>query len=119
MMVLAVPHCALPWYKFWHEGSYSEHPVCKQVSGAAAAEPRIAGPISYIQPKLQGRQLQAKAQAAAHDTVATTQSAAQGSWWVPDASEQQAIASQGTVSQAAVKKQKGAKTEGEKVGHSC
>ena len=96
----------------------------QQVSGAAAAEPRIARPISYIKVKQQGRALQAEAEspavgtftqgAAAGPAAASAQAdsaPAQGSWWVADASTQHVADTQGDA-----KHHKKAKAEGEKVG---
>ena len=93
----------------------------QQVAGAAAGEPRIAGPITYIKPRQQGRQLQAKeeASAAAKAAAADSQPArdpAVGSWWVQDASEKHAAAGP-QATETAAGKQKAAKAEGEKVGH--
>ena len=85
----------------------------KQVSGAAAAQSRIAGPISYVKPN--GRQLQATAKEGTVKTAAKSAAAAQpelqGSWWVPDSSDQKPAAAEGSVAG-----QKGAETGSKKVG---
>lgn len=90
--------------------------ACKQVCGAAGGQPRIAGPITYT-PVIgqQGRRLQAQAivdsvSGDATPMVPSTTSIAEGSWWVPDATEEAA----GTAEKKK-KKEEPAKTEGEKV----
>lgn len=85
-----------------------------------AGEPRIAGPISYIRPQQQTRQLQAKKEgsAAAKAIAAASQPAtdpAVGSWWVQDASEKHAAEGK-PVTEKATGKHKAARAEGEKVG---
>ena len=93
----------------------------QQVAGVAAGKPRIAGPISYIKPQQQGRQLQAKkeASATAKAVAAASQPArdpAVGSWWVQDASEKHRAEGK-QVTEKDTGKQKAAKAEGEKVRH--
>ena len=100
--------------------------TCKQVCGAAAGQPRIAGPITFTPViRQQGRRLQAQAivDSASGDAtpmVPSTTSIAEGSWWVPDAAEEAA----GTAKKKK-KKEEAAKTEGEKVrtvacmAHTC
>ena len=88
-----------------------ESRVRKQVGGAVGAQPRIGGPISYIKPN--GRQLQATVKGSAKSAAKATAAAQpelQGSWWVPDTSQQKPAAAEGSVA-----KEKRAVTESGKV----
>lgn len=92
-------------------GQTNESVLRKQAGGAAGAEPRIAGRISYIKPN--GRQLQATVKGSAKSAAKATavaQPELQGSWWVPETSEQKPAAAE-----ASVAKEKGAVTESGKV----
>ena len=82
--------------------------LCKQVCGAAATGPRVAGPISYV--RTTGRQLQATEKTGSAKAAAAAQPELAGSWWVSDASEEKPAAAEGSVVE-----QKGAQTESGKV----